>query len=58
MFVKGFPASSVDKNPPAMQETWVRSTGWEDPQEKETATYSNIVPWESPWTEELVGYCS
>lgn len=25
----------------------------EDPQEKETATYSNIVPWESPWTEEL-----
>ena len=22
------------KNPPAMQETWVRSMGWEDPLEK------------------------
>ena len=27
-------------------------------QEKEMATYSSIVPWEIPWTEELVGYCS
>ena len=32
--------------------------GWEDPQEKEMATYSSIVPWEIPWTEELVGYNS
>ena len=30
----GFPSSSVVKNPPAMQVTWVRSLGWEDPLEK------------------------
>ena len=28
------------KNPPAMQETWVRSPGWEDPLEKGMATHS------------------
>ena len=28
------------KNPPAMQETWVQSLGWEDPLEKGMATYS------------------
>ena len=28
------------KNPPAVQETWVRSLGWEDPLEKGKATYS------------------
>ena len=35
------------KNPPAMQETWVRSLGWEDPLEKGKATHSNILglPW-------------
>ena len=32
-------AQSV-KNMPAMQETWVRSLGWEDPLEKEMATHS------------------
>ena len=26
------------KNPPAMQETWVQSLGWEDPLEKGKAT--------------------
>ena len=31
------------KNPPAMQQTWVWSPGWEDPLEKEMATYSNIL---------------
>ena len=31
------------KNPPAMRETWVRSLGWEDPLEKETATHSSIL---------------
>ena len=40
------------KNLPAMQETWVRSLGWEDPLEKEMATHSNILGWEIPWTEE------
>ena len=31
------------KNPPAMQETWVRSLGLEDPLEKGTATHSSIL---------------
>ena len=31
------------KNPPAMQETWVRSLGWEDALEKGKATHSNIL---------------
>ena len=31
------------KNLPAMQETWVRSLGWEDPLEKDMATHSNIL---------------
>ena len=33
------------KNPPAVQETWVRSLGWEDPLEKGKATQSNILAW-------------
>ena len=47
-----FPGGSVVKNPPAMQETWVRSLGQEDPLEKEMATHSSILAWETPWTEE------
>ena len=31
------------KNPPPMQETWVRSLGWEDPLEKGKATHSSIL---------------
>ena len=31
------------KNPPAMQETWVQSLGWEDPLEIRRATYSSIM---------------
>ena len=38
------------KNLPAMQETWVRSLGWEDPLEKETAILSSILTWRIPWT--------
>ena len=37
---------------PAMQETWVRSLGWEDPLEKGMATHSSILAWKIPWTEE------
>ena len=33
---------------PTMQETRVRSLGWEDPLEKETATHSNILAWRIP----------
>ena len=40
------------KNPPAMQETRVRSLGWEDPLEKEMATHASIVAWKIPWMEE------
>ena len=36
----------------AMQETWVRSLGQEDPLEKEMATHSSILAWRIPWTEE------
>ena len=38
------------KNPPAVQETWVRSLGWEDPLEKGKATHSSILAWRIPWT--------
>ena len=37
------------KNPPAMQETWVRSLSWEDPLEKGTATHSSILAWRISW---------
>ena len=35
-----------------MQETQVQSLGWEDPLEKEMATYPSILAWRIPWTEE------
>ena len=34
--------AQVVKNLPAMQETWVRFLGWEDPLEEEMATLSSI----------------
>ena len=40
------------KNPPATQETWVQSLGWEDPLDKGTATHSSILAWRITWTEE------
>ena len=43
------------KNLPAMQETWVRSLGWEDSLEKGVATHSSILAWRVPWTEEPGG---
>ena len=39
-----------------MWDTWVQSLGWEDSLEKEMATYSSILAWKIPWTEEPVGY--
>ena len=41
------------KNPPAIWETWVWSVGWEDPLEEGMTTYSSILAWRIPWTEEL-----
>ena len=35
----------------AMQETLVRSLGWEDPLEKKTAAHSSTLAWKIPWTE-------
>ena len=43
------------KNLPEMQETWVRSLGWEDSLEKGMATYSSILAWRMLWTEEPGG---
>ena len=40
------------KNLPAMQNTQVRSLGWEAPLEKEMATHSSVLAWRIPWTEE------
>ena len=36
------------QNLPAVRETWVRSLGWEDALEKETATHSTILAWRVP----------
>ena len=35
-----------------MQETQVRSLGWEDILERDVATHSSILAWEIPWTVE------
>ena len=43
------------KRLPAMQKTWVRSLGREDPLEKEMATHSSTPAWRIPWTEEPRG---
>ena len=58
-----FPGGSVVKNPPAVQEMWqdpwVRSLGWKDPLEEETATHSSILACKNPidrWS--LAGYSS
>ena len=48
-------ASLVDqmvKNPLAMQESWVRSLGWEDPLGEGMTTHSSILAWEIPWIQE------
>ena len=47
-------AQSV-KNLPAVQETWVRSLGWEDSLEKEMATHCSILAWKISWIEEPGG---
>ena len=50
----GFPCGSAGKDLPAMQETWVRSLGWEDPLEKGKATHSSILACRIPWTDHRV----
>ena len=43
-------AAQLVKNPPAMQETWVQSLGWEDALKKGKATHSSVLAWRIPWT--------
>ena len=43
------------KRLPLMQETQVRSLGWEDPLEKEMVTHASILAWRIPWTEKPGG---
>ena len=51
----GIHSDSLVKNPPAMQETWVRFPGGEEPWEKEMVTHSSILAWEILHTEEPGG---
>ena len=46
------PKKQMVMNPPAMQETWVRSLGREHPLEEGTATHSSTLDWRNPLTEE------
>ena len=46
-----FPHSSVGKESACN----AGDLGWEDPLEKEMATYSSILTWRIPWTEEPGG---
>ena len=43
------------KKLPTIQESQVWSLGWEDPLEKEMETYSCILSWRIPWTEDSGG---
>ena len=52
LFIRGFAVAQMVKNLPAMQETWVRSLGWEDPLEKGMATHPTILAKRIPGTEE------
>ena len=47
--------AQTEKNLPTMQETLVRSLGWQDPLGKGMATHSSILAWEILWRS-LVGY--
>ena len=50
-----FLVAQIVENLPAMQETWVRSLGRENPLEKGMATHSRILAWRIPGTEEPSG---
>ena len=54
-YVRGFPSSAVVKNPPANAGDagdLGSFPGSGDPLEEEMATYSSILAWRIPWTEE------
>ena len=48
-------AAQLVKNLPATWETWVWSSGWEDPLEKGKATHSSILAWKILWTIWSIG---
>ena len=50
-----FLVAQTVKRLPTMQETQVRSLGWEDPLEKEMATHCSILAWKISWIEEPGG---
>ena len=50
-----FQVTLMIKNLPGMQERQVQSLGREDPMEKDMATFSSILAWRIPWTEEPGG---
>ena len=52
VLIRALLMAKMAKTLPAVQETWVRSPGQEDPLEKEMATHSSILAWRIPWTEE------
>ena len=47
-----FPGGSDGKASAYNVGDWVQSLGWENPQEKEMATYSSTLAWKIPWMEE------
>ena len=49
LVVKNLPANAGDNK------DGVQSLGWEDPLEKGMASYSSILAWRIPWTEEPGG---
>ena len=49
-YSRASPVAQLAKNPPAMQQIWVRSLDWEDLLEKGKATHSSIQAWKIPWT--------
>ena len=55
MFIWASLVAQVVKNPPAMQETQVRSLGQGELLEKGMATHFSILAWRIPWTEEPGG---
>ena len=55
---QAFLVAQMVKHLPPMWEAQVRSLGWEDLLEKGMATYSSILAWRIPWTEEPGGLWS
>ena len=56
---RSFPIAQGVKNLPAMQKTremWIWSLEGDDPMEEEMGTYSSILAWRIPWTEEMADY--